>query len=160
MVSRSSAGSKRSNYSVAKLEENQNKAELIARAAALQEKKLIEEAKLQLRIKEEELDIQTALKISDARTKIIEELERSELREKQLTEALSDIRSELDHRTPLFASAAKTTAHQHPHLHVPVSTIQSNLNPHAPLFTSVSRSHSTELEYTSFDSNCFNACAC
>ena len=63
--------------------------ELLAKAR--HEKKQIEEAKLQLKIKEEELDIQTALKISDARTKIIEELERTELREKQLTEALSDI---------------------------------------------------------------------
>ena len=74
----------------------------LARAEAIHEKKQIEEARLQLKIKEEELDIQTALKISDARTKIIEELERTELREKQLTEALSDIQLELDQQPPML----------------------------------------------------------
>ena len=59
--------------------------ELLARAR--HEKKQIEETKLQLTIKEEELDIQAALKISDGRTKLIEAIERTELREKQLTEA-------------------------------------------------------------------------
>ena len=49
--------SKSSNYSVAKLEEKQHKAELLAKAAALKEKKQIEEAKLQLKMKEEELNI-------------------------------------------------------------------------------------------------------
>ena len=52
--------------------------------------KQIEELKLQRKSKKV-LDIQTALKISDARTKIIEELERTELRKKQLTGALRDI---------------------------------------------------------------------
>ena len=60
--------------------------ELLARAR--HEKEQIEETKLQLTIKEEELDIQAALKISDGRTKCIEAIERIELREKQLTEAV------------------------------------------------------------------------
>ena len=41
------------------------------------------------KIKEDELDIRAAMKVSDVRTKLIEEIERTELREKQLTEALS-----------------------------------------------------------------------
>ena len=128
----------KSSYSLAKLEENQRKVELLARAEALHEKKQIEEAKLQLKIKEEELDIQTALKISDARTKIIEELERTELREKQLTEALSDIQLELDQQPPMFVPVTKTTVSQ-----PPVSVLHSDLNPHAPLFTSQTMSRST-----------------
>lgn len=57
-----SRASIRSNYSQAKLEESRRKAELDARAASFQGKKQIEEAKLQLKLKEEELDIKTALK--------------------------------------------------------------------------------------------------
>ena len=65
----------KSSYLLAKLEENQRKVELLARAEALHEKKKADrEAKLQLKIKDEELEIQTALQITDARTKIIEEL--------------------------------------------------------------------------------------
>ena len=55
-----------------------------------------------MKIKEEQLDIQAALKISDGRTKCIEEIERNELREKQLTEALSDIQLELDNQPLMF----------------------------------------------------------
>ena len=52
----------KSGYSLAKLEENQRKMELLARAEALHEKKKADrEAKLQLKIKDEELEIQTAL---------------------------------------------------------------------------------------------------
>lgn len=76
----SSNTSVRSTYSQAKLEESRRKAELEARAASFHEKKQIEEAKLQLKLKEEELDIKTALKICDVRTKIIEELEKNRSR--------------------------------------------------------------------------------
>ena len=52
----------KSGYSLSKLEENQRKMELLARAEALHEKKKADrEAKLQLKIKDEELEIQTAL---------------------------------------------------------------------------------------------------
>lgn len=67
----------RSSYLQAKWEESRRKAELEARAAPFHEKKT-EEAKLQLKLKEEELDIKTALKICDVKTKIIEELEKTD----------------------------------------------------------------------------------
>lgn len=68
----SSSASITRSYSQAKLEESRRKADLEARAASFQEKKQIEEAKLQLKLREEELDIKTALKICEVKTKIIE----------------------------------------------------------------------------------------
>ena len=127
--------------------------ELLARAEAIHEKKQIEEARLQLKIKEEELDIQTALKISDARTKIIEELERTELREKQLTEALSDIQLELDQQPLMFVPVTKTTVSQ-----PALSVLHSDLNPHAPfvyISNYVKVNCSAELKYPCFYSDYF-----
>ena len=98
-------------------------------------KKQIEEIKLQLNVKEEELDIKAALKISNARTKIIEEIERTELREKQLTEAF---RLDLDQQPPMLVPITKTTLSQ-----PPVPVLHSDPNSHAPLFTSQSISRST-----------------
>lgn len=76
---RSSAGSshRSSHLSVAKLKEEQRKVELLARAEAIAEKKQLEEAKLKLKFQEEELEIKTELKVSDAKARVIEELERS-----------------------------------------------------------------------------------
>ena len=76
---RSSANSSHhsSHLSVVKLREEQRKAELLARAEAITEKKLLEEAKLKLKFQEEELEIKTELKVSDAKSRVIEELERS-----------------------------------------------------------------------------------
>ena len=90
--------------------------------------KQIEEAKLQLNVKEEELDIQAASKISDAPTKIIEEIERIELSVKQLTEAFQ---LDLDQQTPLSGPITKTTVSQ-----PPVPVLHSDLNSHAHLFKS------------------------
>ena len=69
---------------------------MFAQVKVLQgERQRIEDAKLQPTIKKE-IYIQTTSKISDARTKRFEELERTELREKQLTEASGDIHYEFD----------------------------------------------------------------
>ena len=99
------------------------------------EKKQIEEAKLHLKIKEEELDTQVALKISDGRTQFIEEIERTELIEKQLTEAFQ---LDLDQQPPMFVLLTKTTVSQ-----PPVPVLHSDLNSHTPLFTSQTMSRST-----------------
>ena len=74
---RSARSSNASHISKAKLMEEQRKVELLARAEALSEKKQLEEAKLKLKIQEEELEIKTELKVSDAKSKVIEELEKS-----------------------------------------------------------------------------------
>ncbi|XP_060582175.1 uncharacterized protein LOC132738634, partial [Ruditapes philippinarum] len=66
-----------SNLSIAKMKENQRKAELLARASALKEQRKLEEAKLSLQMKEKEFEIKTELQVSDARTKVLEDLERS-----------------------------------------------------------------------------------
>jgi hypothetical protein len=88
--SRKSAGSVRSvvssrqstrsgsSVTMAKAQENQRKAELLARAHALREKKLIEEEKLKIKLKEEEFQLRTEINVSDARAAVLEELERSE----------------------------------------------------------------------------------
>lgn len=66
-----------SHISIEKLKEGQRKVELIARQAALKEKQKIQEEKLRLNLKEEELDLATELKVSDAKTRILDELEKS-----------------------------------------------------------------------------------
>ncbi|CAC5386643.1 unnamed protein product [Mytilus coruscus] len=53
--------------------EEQRKAELLARANSLADKKKeLEEAKLQLRMREEELEIKTEMQVSEAKVKVIE----------------------------------------------------------------------------------------
>ncbi|XP_045161949.2 uncharacterized protein LOC123526762 [Mercenaria mercenaria] len=66
-----------SQLSIEKLKESQRKIELLTRAAALKERQKIEEEKLKLKIKEEELELSTEIKISDAKTKVMDELEKS-----------------------------------------------------------------------------------
>ncbi|XP_014675467.1 PREDICTED: uncharacterized protein LOC106815516 [Priapulus caudatus] len=58
------------------MKEDQRRAELKARAAALQEQAKLEQAKLALRLKEEKLRIRT--NVSDARVRVIEEMEMNE----------------------------------------------------------------------------------
>ncbi|VDI74707.1 Hypothetical predicted protein [Mytilus galloprovincialis] len=73
---------------MAKLKEEQRKAELLAREKSLDEKKFIEEEKLKLRFKEEALEIKTELQVTDAKTRVIEELERSMLEDQQLEQIM------------------------------------------------------------------------
>ena len=75
------------------------------------------------------------MKISDGRTQFIEEIERTELREKQLTEAFQ---LDLDQQPPMFVLLTKTTVSQ-----PPVPVLHSDLNSHTPLFTSQTMSRST-----------------
>ncbi|CAG2235127.1 unnamed protein product [Mytilus edulis] len=95
-MSRISRGSRRSRtsssassqLSTAKLKEEQRKAELIARANSLADKKELEEAKLQLRMREEELEIKTEMQVSEAKVKVIEALEKSMREDQELEESL------------------------------------------------------------------------
>ncbi|VDI41133.1 Hypothetical predicted protein [Mytilus galloprovincialis] len=95
-MSRISRGSRRSRtsssassqLSTAKLKEEQRKAELIARANSLSDKKELEEAKLQLRMREEELEIKTEMQVSEAKVKVIEALEKSMREDQELEESL------------------------------------------------------------------------
>jgi hypothetical protein len=64
-----------SQLSSAKLKESQKRVELLARAEALKEKQELEDAKLKLRQREEEFEIKTELKVSDAKVKALQELE-------------------------------------------------------------------------------------
>ena len=77
-----------SQLSAAKLKEDQRKAELLARTKTLQEKRALEEEKLKLRFKEEELDLKTELQVSDAKAKVIEDLERSILQDQEMKDEL------------------------------------------------------------------------
>ncbi|VDI00949.1 Hypothetical predicted protein [Mytilus galloprovincialis] len=77
-----------SQLSTAKLKEEQRKAELIARANSLADKKELEEAKLQLRMREEELEIKTEMQVSEARVKVIEAHEKSMREDQELEESL------------------------------------------------------------------------
>ena len=83
-----SSRSSSSQLSMAKLKEEQRKAELLAREKSLDEKKFIEEEKLKLRFKEEALEIKTELQVTDAKTRVIEELERSMLEDQQLEQIM------------------------------------------------------------------------
>lgn len=64
----SSSADIRSSYLQAKWGK-QKKAKLLARTASFQEKKEMKETQLQLKLEKEELDIKTALKICEMRTK-------------------------------------------------------------------------------------------
>lgn len=75
--------------SMAKLKESQRQAELKARASALTKKQEIETEKLRLKMKEQELELKTELQVSEAKSKVIEELERSILQDQQLGETLA-----------------------------------------------------------------------
>jgi len=75
--------------SMAKMKESQRQAELKARASALTKKQEIETEKLKLKMKEQEFEIKTELQISEAKSKVIEELERSILQDQQLSETLA-----------------------------------------------------------------------
>ena len=85
-----SSKSSSSRLSMEKLKEQQRKAELIARASALSQRRELEEAKLRLKLKEEELEIKTEIEITDAKTKIIEELEKSVLQDLEIEESLQN----------------------------------------------------------------------
>lgn len=83
----SSASKTSSQISLEKLKKSQRKAGLLAKALALDEQRKLEAAKLELKMKEE-LKIKTELQISDARSKLLEELEKSELRDQELENSL------------------------------------------------------------------------
>jgi hypothetical protein len=68
--------SKTSRISSAKIEERQKRAELKAKSTNMSRRRLkIEQAKLELKFEEEELEIDTQLKVSDAREKVLNEIE-------------------------------------------------------------------------------------
>jgi len=89
-TSRRSRGSSTvsSQLSTARLKEEQRKAELLARAKSLANRQELEEQKLKLRHKEEELDIKVEMDVSDAKVKVIEALERSMIEDQELEEKL------------------------------------------------------------------------
>jgi len=62
----------RSSLQSAKLREQQQKAELVAKGKALEKRKALELEKLRLRMQEEQLELDTALAVSDARADVIE----------------------------------------------------------------------------------------
>ncbi len=87
----SGASSKASSHlSAARMNERARKAELLARAAALTEKQVIEAERLQLKQKEEQLNLRTEMKVSDAKARVFDELEQSELRDQELERSLAD----------------------------------------------------------------------
>jgi hypothetical protein len=60
--------------SMAKLKEEQIKAELLVKATALKKKKLIEQAKLRLQLEEDEFEIENAMAMSDPRQDVVDKL--------------------------------------------------------------------------------------
>jgi hypothetical protein len=145
-ASQVSRGSSRSSQlSMAKAAEQTRKAEFLAHARALKAKRKLEEAKLQLQMDEEEFDIETEIQISDARAKVLEELEQSELRDQELLKPLVETSS---------ASGVKT----HVKFIVPGDTreeeIVSTLNPSAHLFAPLVQS--TPVTPMSSTSNMYN----
>lgn len=76
-TSRSSRSSSASHISSTKLQEGTRMAELLARQAALKDEHRLAEEKFKLKCREEELKIKTELEVSNAKTKVLEELERS-----------------------------------------------------------------------------------
>ncbi|KAK3086822.1 hypothetical protein FSP39_023974 [Pinctada imbricata] len=106
------------------LKEEQTKAELEARKIALDRKRDIEIAKLQLRFQEEELELDTNIAVSSAKSKVLQQFERYE---NDFSE--SDEENPKEHipmptpRTTLFTEVAS------------LSTIEElGLNPHAKSF--------------------------
>lgn len=72
------------------MKDSQRQAELKARASSLAKNQEIETEKLKLKMKEQELEIKTELQVSEAKSKVIEELERSVLQDQQLDETLAN----------------------------------------------------------------------
>ncbi|KAH3812145.1 hypothetical protein DPMN_140568 [Dreissena polymorpha] len=66
-----------SHVSIEKVKEDKRKAELLARQEAFKQKRTIAEEKLRLKVKEEELEIQTESNVSDAKSRILADLEKS-----------------------------------------------------------------------------------
>ncbi|XP_052799499.1 uncharacterized protein LOC128231119 [Mya arenaria] len=64
-----------SKISIERIKESQRKAELLARKAAFQERQKIEEEKLKTKMKEEALELDTEIKVSEAKEKVLDELE-------------------------------------------------------------------------------------
>lgn len=62
------------------------RSELLARANAnaLHEKQRLQEANLKLKMKEEKLELKTHIEVPDARTKILEDIEKSMVEDQQL----------------------------------------------------------------------------
>jgi hypothetical protein len=65
--------------SSSKLRESTRKAEILERQAALEEEEKLAEEKLKLKFKEERLKLKTEIRVSDAKSKVIEDLEKSML---------------------------------------------------------------------------------
>ena len=88
-----SAGS--SSLSSKKLENEEKRIELAVRKEALKKKREIEMAKLSLQLKEEELDIETEMAVTDAKSKVYDEFEQGELSEKPVK-----VKFEMDQNQP------------------------------------------------------------
>jgi hypothetical protein len=74
----SSSISTRESVKFARAKESQKRAELVARAAALKDKHELEEEKLKLKMREEELQIVTEIKVADARVSVLDDFEKDE----------------------------------------------------------------------------------
>ncbi|KAH3752289.1 hypothetical protein DPMN_186905 [Dreissena polymorpha] len=66
-----------SHLSIERVKEDQRMAEVLARQEAFKQKRTIAEETLRLKLKEEELEIQTEINVSDAKSRILADLEKS-----------------------------------------------------------------------------------
>ena len=76
--SRTSQQSHRSSISSARLQQEQEKAELKLKMASLKRRQSLEEAKLKLKIEEEQLELQSKMDIAEAKSKVIDRHEEIE----------------------------------------------------------------------------------